>query len=117
LNDGVVGLDVGDCNGYVWFFNASIYYDGSAKERSLRWSKGMIKILEVLEEIFIQQRRERVETNSTREIIDYPWAWRKKRKHGIEVVSNAVETFVDIFDGAFEVGPLFVCEFGGCDSV
>jgi len=74
LDNRVVRPDMGNHGGYMWFFNASICYDGSAERRSLKWSKGVIKVLEVLEEIFIQWRRERMEANSTREMINYPWA-------------------------------------------
>jgi len=35
----------------------------------------------------------------------------------IEVVSNTIESFIDVLDGALEICPLFGSEIGGGNSV
>jgi len=42
---------------------------------------------------------------------------RKKGVKGVKAVSNAVEPFIDVLDGALEVGLLLRSEFGRCSFV
>jgi len=114
LDNGIVSPDMYDGSGNLWFFYASICYDGDIVRWCLRRPEGLIKVPEVIEEIFIGWKGRRVKTKSTREMIDYSWTWRKKRKKWIITVFNTIETFVDILDGTFEVRSLFVGEFGDC---
>ena len=58
-----------------------------------------------------------MKTNSTREMIDYPWPRKKKRMDRIEILSNTIEVFIGIFDRALEISLLFVSKFGSDHSV
>jgi len=56
-----------------------------------------------------------MKANSTREMIDYSRAWRKEGMEGIKTLHNAIEAFVDIFDGAFKLCLLSCSELRGGD--
>jgi len=58
-----------------------------------------------------------MKANSTREMIDYSQAWSEERMERIETLPNTIETFVNIFDGAFKFSLLSCGELGGSDSV
>ena len=71
----------------------------------------------MLVKVLIGGRRREMKTNSTREMIDYSRTRRKKGVKGVKAVSNAVEPFIDVLDGALEVGLLLHSEFGRCSFV
>jgi len=58
-----------------------------------------------------------MKANSTREMIDYSRAWRKKGMKGVETLHNVIEVFIDIFDGAFKLWLLSCSELGSSNSV
>jgi len=51
-----------------------------------------------------------MESNSTREMIDYSWTRRKKEMKRIETFIDTIEAFIDILNGALEVCLLFNSE-------
>jgi len=53
LNNRIISLDVHDCSGNLQLFDASICYDGNIVMLCLRRPEGLIKVLEMMEEIFI----------------------------------------------------------------
>jgi len=60
------------CCSDMRFFDASIYGNSCVIVVYLRWPEDKIKALKVLVKVFIRERRRRMKTNSTREMIDYP---------------------------------------------
>jgi len=71
----------------------------------------------MLVKVLIRGRRGGVKANSTREMINYLRSREEKGMKGVEVVSDAIEPFIDILDRAFEVSLLFHDEFGSCSLV
>ena len=67
--------------------------------------------------VLIRERKRRMKTNSTREMIDYLRSRGKEGVKGIEAVSNTIELLIDVLDRALEVGLLLHSEFGRCGFV
>ena len=64
--------------------------------------------------VFVGRGERRVESNSTREMINYLQTRREERVDGVKAGEDFIEVFIDIFNGASEFGLLFVCEVECC---